>query len=204
MSAEAVAEIVKGFDKPDIQALCAGLPSQKQRDILALADVAGRGMELVMTRDVLTVRSDKPVRDVIKLLHTMAHNEGRPSQIYVVDHRGLLCGMIDLHLLLLAPEPDKPIETIMKECALRILHTADPLAAAGLAKRMGSRMLALTNVVGSTLSREADDILYTRAGPEIAVASTKAYLTMLVGEYLLALAIGRERGVIGAGQAGES
>ena len=75
-------------------------------------------------------------------------------------------------------------------------ETADTLAAAGLAKHLGSRLLALTNVVGSTLSREADDILYTRAGPEIAVASTKAYLTMLVGEYLLALAIGRERGVI--------
>ena len=70
-------------------------------------------------------------------------------------------------------------------------ETADTLAAAGLAKRLGSRLLALTNVVGSTLSREADDILYTRAGPEIAVASTKAYLTMLVGEYLLALAIGQ-------------
>ena len=77
-------------------------------------------------------------------------------------------------------------------------ETADTLAAAGLAKSLDSRLLALTNVVGSTLSREADDILYTRAGPEIAVASTKAYLTMLVGEYLLALAIGRERGVIPA------
>ena len=77
-------------------------------------------------------------------------------------------------------------------------ETADTLAAAGLAKSLDSRLLALTNVVGSTLSREADDILYTRAGPEIAVASTKAYLTMLLGEYLLALAIGRERGVIPA------
>ena len=75
-------------------------------------------------------------------------------------------------------------------------ETADTLAAAGLAKDRGSRLLALTNVVGSTLSREADDILYTRAGPEIAVASTKAYLTMLVGQYLLALAIGRERGAL--------
>ena len=75
-------------------------------------------------------------------------------------------------------------------------ETADTLAAAGLAKERGSRLLALTNVVGSTLSRESTDVLYTRAGPEIAVASTKAYLTMLVGEYLLALAIGRERGVL--------
>jgi glucosamine--fructose-6-phosphate aminotransferase (isomerizing) len=75
-------------------------------------------------------------------------------------------------------------------------ETADTLAAAGLVKERGSRLLALTNVVGSTLSREATDILYTRAGPEIAVASTKAYLTMLVGEYLLVLAIGRERGTL--------
>ncbi len=73
-------------------------------------------------------------------------------------------------------------------------ETADTLAAARLAQERGSRLLAITNVVGSTLSRMADDVLYTRAGPEIAVASTKAYLAMLVGEYLLALAIGRERG----------
>ena len=75
-------------------------------------------------------------------------------------------------------------------------ETADTLAAATLAKNLGSRLLALTNVVGSTLSRDADDVLYTRAGPEIAVASTKAYITMLVGEYLLALAIGRARGTL--------
>jgi glucosamine--fructose-6-phosphate aminotransferase (isomerizing) len=75
-------------------------------------------------------------------------------------------------------------------------ETADTLAAARLAKERGSRLLAVTNVVGSTLSREADDLLFTRAGPEIAVASTKAYLTMLVVEYLLALQLGTERGVV--------
>ncbi|MGH8935634.1 MAG: glutamine--fructose-6-phosphate transaminase (isomerizing) [Acidimicrobiia bacterium] len=73
-------------------------------------------------------------------------------------------------------------------------ETADTLAAARLAVSRGSRLLAITNVVGSTLAREADDILYTRAGPEMAVASTKAYLTMLVAQYLLALALGRRRG----------
>jgi glucosamine--fructose-6-phosphate aminotransferase (isomerizing) len=75
-------------------------------------------------------------------------------------------------------------------------ETADTLAAARLAKEKGSRLLALTNVVGSTLAREADDILYTRAGPEISVASTKAYLAMLIAQYLLALRIGRARGVV--------
>ena len=72
-------------------------------------------------------------------------------------------------------------------------ETADTLAAARLAQEKGSRLLALTNVVGSTLSREADDILYTRAGPEISVASTKAYMAMLIGQYLLALRIGEAR-----------
>ena len=75
-------------------------------------------------------------------------------------------------------------------------ETADTLAAARLAVQRGSRLLAITNGVESTLSREADDILYTRAGPEIAVASTKAYLAMLVGQYLLALRLGNTRGSI--------
>jgi glucosamine--fructose-6-phosphate aminotransferase (isomerizing) len=78
-------------------------------------------------------------------------------------------------------------------------ETADTLAAAGLAKERGSRLVALTNVVGSTLSRDADDVVYTRAGPEISVASTKAYLTMLLGEYLLALAIDQRRGTLDPG-----
>ena len=75
-------------------------------------------------------------------------------------------------------------------------ETADTLAAARLAGERGTRMLALTNVVGSTLSRFADDILYVRAGPEISVASTKAYLAMLIGQYLLALKLGSARGTI--------
>ena len=75
-------------------------------------------------------------------------------------------------------------------------ETADTLAAARLASEQGSRMLAITNVVGSTLSRYADDILYTRAGPEISVASTKAYMAMLIAQYLLALRIGSARGTV--------
>lgn len=75
-------------------------------------------------------------------------------------------------------------------------ETADTLAAARLCRSRGARVLAVTNVVGSTLSRESDDVLYTRAGPEIAVASTKAYLTMLVGQVLLALHLGALRGCL--------
>ncbi|MFT8315882.1 MAG: glutamine--fructose-6-phosphate transaminase (isomerizing) [Clostridium sp.] len=66
-------------------------------------------------------------------------------------------------------------------------ETADTLAAMRLAKAKGARVIAVTNVVGSTISREADDILYTWAGPEIAVASTKAYTTQLIAMYIIAL-----------------
>jgi glucosamine--fructose-6-phosphate aminotransferase (isomerizing) len=72
-------------------------------------------------------------------------------------------------------------------------ETADTLAAMRLAKKCGARILAVTNAVGSTLAREADLSLYTWAGPEIAVASTKAFTTQLMCIYLLALKLGRLR-----------
>src|SRR5574344_884816 len=59
-------------------------------------------------------------------------------------------------------------------------ETADTLAAMRLAKQAGAHVIAITNCVGSTVSREADDVIYTWAGPEIAVASTKAYTTQLM------------------------
>jgi glucosamine--fructose-6-phosphate aminotransferase (isomerizing) len=75
-------------------------------------------------------------------------------------------------------------------------ETADTLAASREARSRGSRLLAVTNVVGSTLAREADDVLFIRAGPEIAVASTKAYVTMLVAMQMLAVDLGQRRGVL--------
>lgn len=66
-------------------------------------------------------------------------------------------------------------------------ETADTLAALREAKRQGARVLAITNVVGSSVAREADYVVMTMAGPEIAVASTKAYTTMLIAFYLLGL-----------------
>ncbi|MDW7652470.1 MAG: glutamine--fructose-6-phosphate transaminase (isomerizing), partial [Bacillota bacterium] len=75
-------------------------------------------------------------------------------------------------------------------------ETADTLAAMRLAKEKGSKVVAITNVVGSTVSREADRVLYTWAGPEIAVASTKAYTTQLIVLYLLAIQLGQTAGMI--------
>ncbi|MDP5277171.1 glutamine--fructose-6-phosphate transaminase (isomerizing) [Chengkuizengella axinellae] len=66
-------------------------------------------------------------------------------------------------------------------------ETADTLAALREAKRQGARVIAITNVVGSSVSREADDVITTWAGPEIAVASTKAYTSQLIAFYLFGL-----------------
>lgn len=75
-------------------------------------------------------------------------------------------------------------------------ETSDTLAALKEAKRLGARSLAITNVVGSSISREADQVVYTWAGPEIAVASTKAYTTQLVALLLLAVYLGQLNGKI--------
>ncbi|MDD3890259.1 MAG: glutamine--fructose-6-phosphate transaminase (isomerizing), partial [Syntrophomonadaceae bacterium] len=72
-------------------------------------------------------------------------------------------------------------------------ETADTLAVLREAQRNGVKVLAVTNVVGSSIAREADKVLYTYAGPEIAVASTKAYSTQLVIMYLLALYLAKKR-----------
>ena len=66
-------------------------------------------------------------------------------------------------------------------------ETIDTLAAMREAKRLGARVLSIVNVVGSTIARESDDVLYTWAGPEIAVATTKAYSTQLAVIYLLTI-----------------
>jgi glucosamine--fructose-6-phosphate aminotransferase (isomerizing) len=77
-------------------------------------------------------------------------------------------------------------------------ETADTLGAVKAARLKGSPILAITNVVGSALSREATGTLYMHAGPEIGVASTKAFSTMIVAGYLLGLWLGRQRDTITA------
>ena len=75
-------------------------------------------------------------------------------------------------------------------------ETADSLAALRLAKEQGIRTLAVVNVVGSSIARETDHVFYTLAGPEIAVATTKAYSTQLVAGYLLSVQFAKARGQI--------
>jgi len=77
-------------------------------------------------------------------------------------------------------------------------ETADTLAAMEEARKRGARLLSLVNVMGSEASRVADDVIYLHTGPEIAVASTKAYTAMLVDLYLFAIYLAQRRGAIDA------
>ncbi len=75
-------------------------------------------------------------------------------------------------------------------------ETADTLAASREAKRLGAKVLSICNVIGSTASRESDFVFYTHSGPEIGVASTKAFTTQIVALYLLAIGLGSVRGAL--------
>ena len=91
---------------------------------------------------------------------------------------------------------------ILEEDSIAIIvsqsgETADSLAALRLAKERGVTVMGIVNVVGSSIARESDYILYTYAGPEISVATTKAYSTQLIAMYLLAVESAMVKGVIG-------
>ena len=88
--------------------------------------------------------------------------------------------------------PEKTLVIIISQSG----ETADSLAALRQAKQYGASTLAIVNVVGSTIAREADYVFYTLAGPEIAVATTKAYSTQLAASYVLAIALAKARGTL--------
>ena len=96
-----------------------------------------------------------------------------------------------------APMPENTLAVIVSQSG----ETADSLAALRQAKDQGAKTLAIVNVVGSTIAREADFVLYTLAGPEIAVATTKAYSAQLLAVYALAIVFARDRGTVEEAQA---
>ncbi|HLE55375.1 MAG TPA: glutamine--fructose-6-phosphate transaminase (isomerizing) [Thermoplasmata archaeon] len=88
---------------------------------------------------------------------------------------------------------DRPLVILLSQSG----ETADTLGAAREAKRRGCKTLGIANVIGSSLAREADKTIYTRAGLEIGVAATKTFVAQLVVLYLIAIKIGLERGTLG-------
>ncbi|MCI9132709.1 MAG: glutamine--fructose-6-phosphate transaminase (isomerizing) [Lachnospiraceae bacterium] len=145
--------------------------------------------------------SDEEIREVRKL--------------YIVAcgsayHTGMTCKYVFEGLARIPVEVDLASEfryrnPILDEHTLVIIvsqsgETADSLAALREVKKRGVRVLGIVNVVGSSIAREADNVMYTWAGPEIAVATTKAYSTQLIAQYLLALKFAKVRGTISDGE----
>jgi glucosamine--fructose-6-phosphate aminotransferase (isomerizing) len=88
---------------------------------------------------------------------------------------------------------DRPLVILITQSG----ETADTLGAAREARRRGCKTLGITNILGSSLTREVDTTLYTRAGIEIAVAGTKTFIAQLIVLYLIALKMGQDRGTLG-------
>jgi len=162
-------------------------------------------------KDTMTSRimMDKPITlDDIKITKDEIKNI---DKIYIVAcgtayHAGIVGKYVIEKLVRMPVEVDIASEfryrdPIINERTLMIIisqsgETADTLAALRESKARGARVIAITNVVGSSVSREADDVLYTWAGPEIAVASTKAYVTQLIAIYIIALFFAQNKNTI--------
>ncbi|OAA92375.1 glutamine--fructose-6-phosphate transaminase (isomerizing) [Clostridium ljungdahlii] len=162
-------------------------------------------------KDTMTSRimPGKPITlDDIKITKEQIKNI---DKIYIVAcgtayHAGIVGKYVIEKLVRMPVEVDIASEfryrnPIIDERTLMIIisqsgETADTLAALREAKAHGARVIAVTNVAGSTVSREADDVLYTWAGPEIAVASTKAYTTQLITMYMIALFFAQNRNTL--------
>lgn len=164
-------------------------------------------------RDTMTSRimKDKPI-ELDKITLTKEYIENI-EKIYIVAcgtayHAGVVGKYAIEKLAKISVEVDIASEfryrdPIMNEKTLVIVvsqsgETADTLAVLRESKKAGCRVIAITNVVGSSISREADDVLYTWAGPEIAVASTKAYVTQLIAMYIVALHLASLKGTLSA------
>jgi len=116
---------------------------------------------------------------------------------YVIEHLSRIPVEVDIasefrYREPIAENPDDYLMIVVSQSG----ETADTLGSLREMKQRGMRILAVTNVIGSSVAREADDVLITRAGPEIAVASTKAYTTQLIALYLIALRLAQIKGTI--------
>lgn len=159
-------------------------------------------------RDTITPRL-KEGKIIIEELGMWDEEIRKMKKIHLVAcgsayHTGVTCKYVFEGLVRIPVEVDLASEfryrnPILEEGTLVIVisqsgETADSLAALRLAKERGMTTLGIVNVVGSSIAREADKVMYTWAGPEISVATTKAYSCQLAAQYLLALKFAHVRG----------
>ena len=162
------------------------------------ADDHGRGLHIDLSEAGLT---DEVLKDISQVYITAcgsAYHVGVAVQ-YVIEDLARIPVRVELASEFRYRKPildPKGLVVVISQSG----ETADSLAALREAKALGIRTLAIVNVVGSSIAREADNCIYTLAGPEIAVATTKAYSTQLIVGYCLALQLARVRGRLDAAE----
>jgi len=159
--------------------------------------ISHRGDKVVLDEIKLTPEQIKDIKKIVITACGTAYHAGLVGK-YVIEQLVRIPVEVDIASEFRYRDPIIDKETLVVVVS-QSGETADTLAALREARRRGARVVAVTNVVASSVAREADDIIYTWAGPEISVASTKAYTTQLVAIYLLALYLAQERNTLAAG-----
>jgi len=163
----------------------------------AVADtLLGRaGLDGVLTLDEMRL-SDDEIRDVDKIIVVAcgtAHHAGMIAK-YAIEHWARIPCEVELASEFRYRDPILDRSTLVIAIS-QSGETMDTLMAVRHAREQNARVLAICNVNGSTIPRECDAVVYTHAGPEVAVASTKAFLTQLVACYLVAAYLAQVRGI---------
>ncbi len=153
-----------------------------------------RGNDIVIDELNMSVEDIKNLKKIFIVACGSAYHTGMTGK-YVIEDLARIPVEVDLASEFRYRNP------ILEEGTLTIVisqsgETADSLAALREAHRQGVKVLGIINVVGSSIAREADNVMYTWAGPEIAVATTKAYSTQIAALYLLAMHFGKVRGTL--------
>lgn len=154
-----------------------------------------------LPKDLIGKINFKKIEKVVIVACGTAFHSGLVGK-YAIEKWGGLSVDVELASEFRYREPNVDSKTLVIPIS-QSGETMDTLMALRYAKERGAKIFSVCNTNGSTIPRESDVVLYTHAGPEIAVASTKALATQLIAMYLIALHIGRARGEISKGEAGE-
>ena len=154
-----------------------------------------RGQEIVIEELDMSEEEIRAVKKIMIVACGSAYHAGVTAK-YVIEGMARIPVEVDLASEFRYRDPLIDRDTLLIVIS-QSGETADTLAALREAKEKGSKVLGIVNVVGSSIAREADTVMYTWAGPEIAVATTKAYSSQLIALYLLAMKFAEVRGVIG-------
>jgi len=157
---------------------------------ITLDEVTWSGADLAAISKVVVVACGTSYHSGMAAKHAIEHYTRIPVELDLASEFRYRDPVLDAHSLVIGIAQSG--------------ETADTLAAVRFAREMGAKVVAVTNVVGSSITRDADAVLFTHAGPEIGVAATKTFLAQLVALNLFALYLAQERGVMDPAKIGET